>query len=375
MCTKLFSDDSLITDTKELLDCWADHFSSLGQSQSDSNDHLKLFKQNIDSILTTSFSEYDDILDTDIEGEEVEVAIRHLKRNRAGGPDVLSPEHLKYSGPIFRNWLCQIYNHICHLERIPQCFKHGIVIPAYKGKGRDPLLKKSYRGITLTSVLAKVLELVLMERISPLLEDAGVSQISQTAYKKGVSCQDSIFASQEANAKFISEGDNVYSCFYDLASAFDTLEFSVLLEELLRVGVKGKCWRLIRQWYCDPVSQVKLGNQLSKPFYIRRGIRQGSVLSPSLFNLVMDPLLTTLKSRGLGLSVNGLFLGAFAHADDIRTSATNFEDVAERAAIVDSFTKSRGLCLCPEKCTLLTGNLPLLLVLPLVIPAYQLNIQ
>ena len=89
----------------------------------------------------------------DIKGEEVEVAICHLKRNHAGGPDALSPEHLKYSGPIFRNWLCQIYNHICHLERIPQCFKHGIVIPAYKGKGRDPLLKKSYRGITLTSVL------------------------------------------------------------------------------------------------------------------------------------------------------------------------------------------------------------------------------
>ena len=308
-------------------------------------------KQNIDNILTTSLSEYDDILDTDIEGEEVEVAIRHLKRNRAGGPDALSPEHLKYIGPIFRNWLCQIYNHICHLERIPQCFKRGIVIPAYKGKGRDPLLKKSYRGITLTSVLANVLELVLMERISPLLADAGVPQISQTAYKKGVSCQDSIFSSQEANAKFISEGDNVYSCFYDLASAFDTVEFSVLLEELFRVGVKGKCWRLIRQWY-----QVKLGNQLSKPFYIRRGICQGSVLSPTLFNLVMDPLLTTLKSRGLGLSINGLFLGAFAHADDIRTSATNFEDVAEQAAIVDSFTKSRGLCLCPEKCALLTSS-------------------
>ena len=151
------------------LDCWADHFCSLGQSQSDSNDNLKLSKQNIDSILTTSFSEYDDILDTDIEGEEVEVAIRHLKRNHAGGPDALSPEHLKYSGPIFRHWLCQIYNHICHLERIPQCFKHGIVIPSYKGKGRDPLLKKSYGGITLSSVLAKVLEVVLMERISPLL--------------------------------------------------------------------------------------------------------------------------------------------------------------------------------------------------------------
>ena len=195
-----------------------------------------------------------------------------------------------------------------------------------------------------------------MERISLLLEDAGVPQISQTTYKKGVSCQDSgvscqdsIFASQEANAKFISEGDNVYSCFYDLASAFDTVEFSVLLAELFRVGVKGKCWRLIRQWYCDPISQVKLGNQLSKPFYIRRGIRQGSVLSPSLFNLVMDPLPTTLKSRGLGLSVNGLFLGAFAHADDIRTSARMSQNklplwTLSQSPGVSDFAQRSALC-------------------------------
>ena len=116
------------------------------------------------------------------------------------------------------------------------------------------------------------------------------------------------------------------------------------------MGVKGKCWRLIRQWYCDPVSQVKLGNQLSKPFYIRRGIRQGFVLLPFLFNLVMDRLLTTLKSRGLGLSVNGLFLGAFAHADDIRTSATNFEDVTENKLPLWTLSQS------PEKCALLTSS-------------------
>ena len=173
-----------------------------------------------------------------------------------------------------------------------------------------------------------------MERISPLLEDAGVPQISQTAYKKGVSCQDSIFASQEANAKFISEGDNVYSCFYDLASAFDTVEFSALLEELFRVGVKGKCWRLIRQWYCDPVSQVKLGNQLSKPFYIRRGIRQGSVLSPTLFNLVMDQLLTTLKSRGTLFPPGTRALHCQCHTGSSLPSLPQAEDICGNTAAI-----------------------------------------
>ena len=130
----------------------------------------------------------------------MEFAIHHLKRNRAGGPDMISPEHLKFSGPVFRNWLCQIYNNICQLEQIPQCFKHG---PAYKGKGRDPLLKKSYRGITLTSVLAKVFEIIIVQRVTPILDEAGVPQISQAAYRKGASCRDSIFAGQEANEKLL----------------------------------------------------------------------------------------------------------------------------------------------------------------------------
>ncbi len=58
--------------------------------------------------------------------------------------------------------------------------------------------------------------------------------------------------------------------------------------------------------------QVRLGSTLSIPFPVERGIRQGSVLSPTIFNLVIDPLLSDLESRDVGLRINGLFLGAFA---------------------------------------------------------------
>ena len=109
-------------------------------------------------------------------------------------------------------------------------------------------------------------------------------------------------------------------------------------------------------WYSNLVSQVKLGTHLSRPFHISRGICQGSVLSPTLFNLVLDPLLSALKERNLGLSINGLYLGAFIHANDIRTCATNIEDVAEQVSTMDTFTQSRGLKLCLEKCALLSSG-------------------
>ena len=80
-----------------------------------------------------------------------------------------------------------------------------------------------------------------MQRITPILDVADIPQISQTAYRKGVSCQDCIFAGIKANTRFVIEKEKVYTCFYDLASAFDTVEFSILLDELFQAGIGGKC--------------------------------------------------------------------------------------------------------------------------------------
>ena len=63
-------------------------------------------------------------------------------------------------------------------------------------------------------------------------------------------------------------------------------------------------------------------------FEIGRGVKQGSVLSPALFLLVMNPLLQQLDSPGFGLSVNNYTLqGGFIHADDIRTLATSVDSL------------------------------------------------
>ena len=153
------------------------------------------------------------------------------------------------------------------------------------------------------------------------MNTTSLTSYAQTAYRPGISCRDSIFAGLEAERKFVDEVDTVYTSFFDLDSAFDTVEFCVLLCELFNAGVKGKCWRLFQNWHSNITSKVKLGKPLSQSFSISisKGIRKGSVLSPTLFNLsVIDPLLKNLQEKSLGLSINSLFFGYFAHADDIR---------------------------------------------------------
>ena len=259
----------------------------------------------------------------------------------------LSPQHLIFAGPLLKSWLCKAFNTIVNFEAITSQFKVGIIVPIYKGKGKDPLLPGSYRGITLTLVIAKTFE-YLLDSMLPVLRDNCVPHLNQTSYQCGVSCADATFSCQETISKF--DGESVYSCFYDLASAFDTVEYLVLLSHLKKAGVSGKAWRLIKDWYTNVSSSMRVGRQVSPSFSVCHGVRQGSVLSHTHFLQVMDPILLDLSKRSCGPSVCGLYLWAFSHADDIRTLSTNISDCKLQMMLISEYASSQGLALNVDKC-------------------------
>ena len=130
------------------------------------------------------------------EYEEIESAVRKLKCGKSGGADGLQPEHLKYGGLSVIFWLQSIFNAISDIEDLPPCLKLGTIVPDFKGRGRDPLNPNNYRGITLTSVISKCFEIVLLNHLEPLLIEKGFPHHSQTAYQRGISCADAIFSTQ-----------------------------------------------------------------------------------------------------------------------------------------------------------------------------------
>ena len=125
------------------------------------------------------------------------------------------------------------------LEAVPFSFKHGVITHVYKGSGKDPLLFNSYRGITICSNLTNVFEIILLERRKPILEERGIPVPEQTAYKKGVSCDDAIFTMVEALKRYRNSGVHLYLCTYDLEKAFDIVEYSTTL---INAGINEKVW-------------------------------------------------------------------------------------------------------------------------------------
>ena len=88
---------------------------------------------------------------------------------------------------------------------------------------------------------------------------------------------------------------------------------------------------------------------MSDPFVVGRGVKQGSVLSPSLFLIVINSLIGRLRDKNYGTSLQGFFLGAAVHADDVRTVATNKHSVMNQASEINSFTQDNNLNLNTSK--------------------------
>ena len=84
----------------------------------------------------------------------------------------------------------------------------------------------------------------MLERLNSVFSEAGLPHINQMAYRRGVSCADAIFATQELIAKYMRGGSWLFMCLYDLHKAFDSVEYAVLLQKLFEAGVNGKMWRL-----------------------------------------------------------------------------------------------------------------------------------
>ena len=346
-CKGLRINDNMCTNPQEIANHFRDHFKDLATSSPSPS--LTDAELTIPHLETSSFLNCEDILDAEVDLEGIEGAVRALKLGKSGGSDLLDPEHMYYGGDTLKLWLKKVFNRILILEQIPAALNEGLIIPIHKGKGKDPFKPGNYRGITLSSVIAKLFEIILLQRLSPLLEEAGVPDFAQTAYQKGLSCADAIFATQEALLTHVRDGGTPFLCLNDIEKAYDSVEIPILLKQLYSVGINGKLWRLLKHWYSTSSARVKVNGHVSSSFDISRGVKQGSVLSPTLFLTVMDLLLKRLRESECGLYVRGTYMGGAVHADDLRTTAESSESVSRQDGVINSFCSDSCLKLNTAK--------------------------
>ena len=247
----------------------------------------------------------------------------NLKWGKSSGPDGILPEHISYGDMSLKMWLRKIFNMILEHECIPPCFNNAIIVPIYKGKGKNPLSTNNYKEISLTSVIGDYLNVFCFKewpqcwkRMESLFTHSLHTKLAfpvQIPLKLSKKLSEVIYntALQCTSASTILK-----------IKAFDSVEYCTLLDHLYQSSVNGKSWRLIRSFYTNPCGQVRVCRQLSNTIHPISWDKIGLVLSPVFFPLVIDSLLTELQNANqCWHSINGTYTGFFGHADDLRSVA------------------------------------------------------
>ena len=87
--------------------------------------------------------------------------------------------------------------------------------------------------------------------------------------------------------------------------------------KLLKAGVRGKMFRVIKNLFSSNLAQVLIDGFLSPAFVINRGVLQGSKSGSTLFNVFINDLLDSLNNSNLGVTIGDIQISALGFADDI----------------------------------------------------------
>ena len=256
--------------------------------------------------------------------EEVFLAIKSLNSGKAADELELTAEHLKYSDRVALPIIVEIFNEILRTKKVPEQFESGIINPIHK-KGKDPRHFENYRGITISSILGKLLESVILKRLHQL--NAGQSEL-QYGFTKGLSPTMASLLLSEAALDSRLSNRPLYVATLDTQKAFDVVSHPVLMVKLYEQGINSHLWRLIRSMYSGLTAKVEWEGEVSSSFSsIRQGVQQGGILSTNFYKTYSNDLQLELEDRCLGKFIGPNYTGCPTVADDVLLLSEDGEEL------------------------------------------------
>ena len=277
--------------------------------------HLDQVREIIREPGSHAFPESDcSLLNAPISREEVRTSVYNTKVRKASGVDEIPAEVLRNKTCI--DLLFKIIRYCFEAGKIPNEWTKGIINPIYKSEDRcNPV---NYRPITLLSIPCKVYTDILNKRLTQWLEENNVLFDGQNGFRKGRSCLDHIYTLHTIISNRKSENKDTSVCFVDAKKAFDTVNRECLWFKLMSIGIKGKILNAIQYLYENLSCTVRINNQETDWFRVTQGVKQGCVISPTLFSIYVNDLAKELEDMQCELSIQEtMHISVLFYADDI----------------------------------------------------------
>lgn len=331
-----------VTDTNDVLKRWETEFQSLfnkAKASENANfdeqfyEEVLQFKRNIETHMEANNIEDDnnnnnnnvDNLNVPITETEVSRAIQNSKRGSAAGIDKLPYEVFKNDNST--RLLHKLFTKCFTSDLLPEVWSKAVIKPIPKNSTNDPRVPMNYRGISLLPTTSKLFTAVLNARLNTYLTQNDILVDEQNGFRRLRSCADHLFTLCSIIRNRKSRGKPTFACFIDMMKAFDRVDIDCLLSKLLTIGVQGHFYKTVKNLYNKPQSCVLLNDVMTDWFDVECGVKQGDIMSPTLFSIYVNDLALELKNMNLGIQVGDDNICILLYADDIVILAENEDNL------------------------------------------------
>ena len=274
---------------------WKDYFQNLLESTSEEIPTTKIrknYQMNDPSSIVN-----DSELDKEISKQEIQEAINNIKYGKSAGADQICGEFIKHSTGVIEPFLHKLFNFLFNNSIYPKIWNLSIITPIHK-KG-DKNKTDNYRGISLLSVVSKIFTSILHKRLYTWAEVNNKFCEEQAGFRRSFSTTDHIFTlvSMIKHRMQCNKG-KVYAVFIDYKKAFDYVDRNHVWKKLKELNVSTKMLLILKEMYKSVESCVRWNGELSESFQCLKGVKQGCILSPLLFSLLINDVANYVFEKG-----------------------------------------------------------------------------
>jgi hypothetical protein len=245
--------------------------------------------------------------------------------------------------------LLLLFNLIVQQSVIPTEWKCSTIKMIHK-KGGATNCPTSYRPISITSCLMRLLEKLILSRIQAFLNKNHILINEQSGFRAQRQTRDNLFALiQKTTEGFNRKTPRKTLCvLFDLEKAFDKMWHNALLHKLILIKMPDYLILFIQSFLSNRKFRVQVNSFTTAYFVIGCGCPQGAVLSPRLFTFFINdiPICTLKQSKTLLFADDVMFMSSYT-----RLTKKLIDEWNEYLKDLETWSKTWRLFFAPKKCS------------------------